>query len=156
MPMPVWKPGGRRTSVWGGSGLVIMKRTKDPQLAWELAKFLYFDTPELGKRFAATNILPVLKDAWTLPEIDQPNPYWSNQPIGRMYATLAPETPPVYSSPVDSTARIRRNLAYALSVEHYNKYGEAGLMEAIRKNLAEAAAEVRRYADREQKLRTAR
>jgi hypothetical protein len=33
------------------------------------------------------------------------------------------------------------------------KYGEAGLMEAIRKNLADAATEVRRYADREQKLR---
>ena len=28
---------------------------------------LYFDTPELGKRFAATNIIPVLKDAGLLP-----------------------------------------------------------------------------------------
>ena len=82
MPLPAWKPGGRRTSVWGGTGLMIMKATKNPELAWELAKFLYFDTPELGKRFQATNILPVLKDAWNLPEFDRPNPYWSNQPIG--------------------------------------------------------------------------
>ena len=156
MPMPAWKPGGRRTSVWGGTGLIIMKRTKNPELAWDLAKFLYFDTPELGRRFQATNIVPVLKDAWNLPEFDRPNPYWSNLPIGRMYAALAPETPPVYSSPVDAHARTQLDLAYARSAEHFMKYGEAGLMEVTRAHLAEAAANVRRYASRENKLRTAK
>jgi ABC-type glycerol-3-phosphate transport system substrate-binding protein len=156
MPMPAWKPGGRRTSVWGGSGLIIMKATKNPDLAWELAKFLYFDTAELGTRFQATNIVPVLKDAWSLPEFDRPNPYWSNQPIGRTYAALAPETPPVYSSPVDPQARNKLDEAFVRSAEHYAKYGEAGLMETIRANLAKSAADVRRYADRENKLRTAK
>ena len=61
MPLPAWKPGGRRTSVWGGTGLMIMKRTKHPDLAWELAKFLYFRKETLGKRFTDTNILPVLE-----------------------------------------------------------------------------------------------
>jgi len=156
MPLPAWTPGGRRTSVWGGTGLMLMKATKHPELAWELAKFLYFDAPELGKRFQATNIIPVLKDAWNLPEFEQPNPYWSNLPIGKMYAALAPETPPLYSSPVDAQARTQLDLAYAHSVEHYTKHGEAGLMDAIRANLAIAAANVRRYADRESKLREAK
>ncbi|HEY7370871.1 MAG TPA: extracellular solute-binding protein [Polyangia bacterium] len=156
MPMPAWTPGGRRTSVWGGTGLMLMKASKHPELAWELAKFLYFDAPELGKRFQATNIIPVLKDAWNLPEFEQPNPYWSNLPIGKMYAALAPETPPLYSSPVDAQARTQLDLAYAHSVEHYTKHGEAGLMEAIRAALATAAANVRRYADRESKLREAK
>jgi ABC-type glycerol-3-phosphate transport system substrate-binding protein len=156
MPLPAWKPGGRRTSVWGGTGLMIMKATKKPDLAWELAKFLYTDTPELGKRFAATNIVPVLKDAWNLPEFERPNPYWSNLPIGKMYAALAPETPAVYSSPVDAQARINLDLAFTRSVDHYLAHGEAGLMDAIRKNLADGAAAVRRYADRESKLREAR
>jgi len=155
MPLPAWKPGGRRTSVWGGTGLMIMKGTKNPELAWELAKFLYFDGPDQGKRFLATNIIPVLKDAWNLPELERPNPYWSNQPIGRMYAALAPETPAVYSSPVEAQARINLDLAYARSVDHFLKHGEAGLMEVIRANLAEGAAAVRRYADREHKLRVA-
>jgi len=155
MPLPAWKPGGRRTSVWGGTGLMIMKATKKPELAWELAKFLYTDTPELGKRFQATNILPVLKDAWNLPEFDHPNPYWSNLPIGRMYAALAPETPAVYSSPVDAQARINLDLAFTRSVDHYLTHGDAGLMDAIRANLADGAAAVRRYADRESKLREA-
>jgi arabinosaccharide transport system substrate-binding protein len=153
IPLPAWKPGGRRTSVWGGTGLIIMKATKNPELAWELAKFLYFDTPELGRRFLGTNIVPVLKDAWNLPEFDRPNPYWSNEPIGRLYANLAPEAPAVYSSPVDAQARTKLDEAFTLSVEHYTKYGEAGLTEAIRANLAKVAADVRRYADRESRLR---
>ena len=43
-----------------------------------------------------------------------------------MYAALAPETPPVYSSPVDAQARTKLDEAYALSAEHYMKHGEAG------------------------------
>jgi arabinosaccharide transport system substrate-binding protein len=156
MPMPAWQPGGRRTSVWGGSGLMITKATKNPELAWALAKFLYFDTAELGKRFQATNILPVLKDAWNLPEFDRPNPYWSNLPIGKMYVALAPETPPVYSSPIDPQARTKLDEAFMRSAEHYAKHGEAGLMEAIRGNLAKVAADVRSYADREHVLRRAK
>jgi ABC-type glycerol-3-phosphate transport system substrate-binding protein len=153
MPLPAWKPGGRRTSVWGGTGLMMMKATRNPELAWELAKYLYFNTPEQGKRFQATNIIPVLKDAWNLPEFERPNAFWSNLPIGKMYAALAPETPALYSSPVDAQARINLDLAFTRSAEHFMKYGEAGLMEAIRANLAEGAAAVRRYADRETKLR---
>jgi len=154
MPMPAWTPGGRRTSVFGGTGLIMMKGTKNPELAWELAKFLYFDKADLGKRFQDTNIIPVLKDAWNLPELAQPNAYWSNLPIGTMYAALAPETPPVYSSPVDASARTALDLAYSLSAEYYEKHGEAGLMEAIRANLAHSVEDTRRLADREKKLRT--
>ncbi len=152
MPLPAWTPGGRRTSVWGGTGLIIMKSSKNPELAWKLAKFLYFDATDVGARFQATNIIPVLKDAWNIPELDQPSEYYSGQKIGRMYAELAPHTPPVYSSPVDAQARTKLDEAYALSAEHYMAHGEAGLMEAIRANLAKVAEDVRKYADREQKL----
>jgi arabinosaccharide transport system substrate-binding protein len=152
MPLPAWAPGGRRTSIWGGTGLMIMKQTRHPDLAWELAKYLYFDTPELGKRFLATNILPVLKDAWTLPELNTPFPYYSNQRIGQMYASLAPETPPVYSSPVDAAARIALDQAYNRAAEYYTHHGEAGLMETIRAELAAAAEDVRRRARREKVL----
>ena len=72
-----------------------------------------------------------------------------------MYAALAPETPAVYSSPVDAQARINLDLAFTRSVDHYLTHGEAGLMDAIRANLADGAAAVRRYADRESKLRAA-
>ena len=127
MPMPAWKPGGRRTSVWGGTGLIIMKRTKNPELAWELAKFLYFDATELGERFQATNILPVLKDAWNLPEFGS-----ARTRTGRtsrsasMYAALAPRRRRVYSSPVDAQARTKLDEAYARSAAHYETTARRG------------------------------
>jgi ABC-type glycerol-3-phosphate transport system substrate-binding protein len=152
MPLPAWTPGGRRTSVWGGSGLIMMKRTKNPELAWELAKFLYFRQDELGKRFTATNILPMLKDSWHLPEIEAPNAYYSGDPIGKQYAALAPDTPPVYSSPVDAVARTRFDDAYNQSALYYEAHGETGLDDKIREELAAAAAAVRRLIEREQKL----
>lgn len=158
MPLPAWTPGGRRTSVWGGTGLIIMKSTKRPDLAWELAKYLYFQPEDLGSRFKATNIIPVLKDAWNLPEFNQPNAFYSNQPIGRMYADLAAETPPVYSSPVDAVARTKLFEAYASSAAYYDKHGDAGkqgdaeLMAHIHGELTAAANYVRRMAERAQTL----
>jgi arabinosaccharide transport system substrate-binding protein len=152
MPLPAWTPGGRRTSVWGGTGLMIMKATRNPDLAWELAKYLYFDETSLGQRFEETNIVPVLKDAWSRPELDAPNPYFSNQPIGRMYAELAPDTPPIFSSPVDAVARAKLNEAFSRCLEAYKREGEAGLPATIRAELARAAADVRRMADRNRAL----
>jgi arabinosaccharide transport system substrate-binding protein len=152
MPLPAWSPGGRRTSVWGGTGLMIMKATRNPELAWALAKYLYFDEASLGQRFTETNIVPVLKDAWARPELDARDPYFSNQPIGRMYAELASETPPVISSPVDAVARAKLNETFSRCLEAYKQHGEAGLPQTIRAELARAAADVRRMADRNRAL----
>jgi arabinosaccharide transport system substrate-binding protein len=148
MPMPAWKPGGRRTTVWGGTGLMIMKATKHPDLAWELAKFLYFDPQSLGKRFADTNIIPPLKEAWSLPELQRPDPYYSNQPIGRLYAELAPETPPAYSSAVDRLARRKLDEAYGHALLHWRSHGDDGLDAYIRQELHHSADDVRKMADR--------
>ena len=41
MPVPAWKEGGCRTTVWGGTMLGIARSTKDPEAAWEMAKHLY-------------------------------------------------------------------------------------------------------------------
>ena len=67
----------------------------------------------------------MLKDAWSRPELDVPNAYYSTT-IGRMYAALAPDTPPVYSSAVDAVARAKLNEAYSRCVQRYRASGEAG------------------------------
>jgi arabinosaccharide transport system substrate-binding protein len=152
MPLPAWHKGGRRTTVWGGTGLSIARRTRNPDLAWDLARFLYLDPKELGQRFAGTNIIPPLKDAWNLPEFDRPSPFYSNQPLGRLYANLAPETPPFYSAPVDTVARVKLNEAFSRSLEHYKAHGENGLREKIQQELGSAAEYVTRIARRNQAL----
>ena len=90
-----------------------------------------------------TNIVPVIKDDWKLPELDTPNPYYSNQRIGRMYADLAPSTPPQYVSALSSVADRKLNEAYGRSLEHYERFGEKGLEQTIHDELARAAEYVR-------------
>jgi arabinosaccharide transport system substrate-binding protein len=140
MPLPAWEKGGRRTSVWGGTGLAITRASARQELAWEFAKLLYFDSAELGKRFALSNILPPFKDAWTLPEFQQPNPYFSGQKLGAMFASLAPETPPRWSTAYSITAENKVNEVYLRAAEHYRTHGDAGLRELIRKELGVAEA----------------
>jgi arabinosaccharide transport system substrate-binding protein len=152
MPLPAWEKGGRRTTVWGGTGLIIAKQTKHPDLAWDLANFLYFDPKGIGARFADTNIIPALSDAWTLPELDVPNPYYSNQPIGRLYADLAPSTPPRDLSPFSAIAEQKLYEAYSRCIEHYKRFGEDGLAQNIRDELARAEAYVKVRVERGEAL----
>ncbi len=62
---------------------------------------------ELAERFRELNILPALKDAWTHEAINEPRPYWSGQRIGTLYAQLAEDVPPQYTSPCIEFAKIR-------------------------------------------------
>jgi ABC-type glycerol-3-phosphate transport system substrate-binding protein len=155
IPMPAWREGGRRTTSWGGTGLVIAKQTKDPDLAWEFAKFLYFDQEDLGQRFLDTGIIPALKDAWDLPEFHQPNAYFSNLPIGKLYAELAPQTPAIHPGPVDFVGRQKLDEAYSRSVQYYRQNGERGLREKIRAELARSETYVQRIAARARTLQGA-
>jgi len=148
MPLPAWEKGGRRTTVWGGTGLIIAKKTKHPDWAWDLANFHYFDPKEIGKRFTETNIVPVLQDAWSLPELDAPNPYYSNQPIGRMYADLAPTTPARHPTALSFIAEQKLYEAYSRCLEHYRAFGEDGLKQKIRDELARARDYVNLRAER--------
>jgi arabinosaccharide transport system substrate-binding protein len=144
MPLPAWEAGGRRTSVWGGSGLAVTKHGRDPELAWRFARDLYFDREELGKRFADTSILPALKDAWALPEFSQPSPYYSGQPIGTLYAKLASEVPPLWMNSIAPIANNKVSEAFLKSVEYYRLNGDRGLREFVARELDDAEAYVRR------------
>jgi len=143
MPLPAWEKGGRRTSTWGGTGLAIAKRCKDFDLAWDFARFLYLRKDIVGKRFASLNILPPLKEAWTMPEIRAPRPYYSNQPIGELFAALGPQTPPDYVSAFTILARAKVDEAMANAVVYYKAHGEAGLREYVKKDLRRCADYVR-------------
>jgi len=138
MPLPAWTPGGRRTSTWGGTGLVITKTTRHPELAWKLANALYFDGAELGRRFAATGILPPLADAWSLPAFREPNAFYGGQRVGELFAELARETPPDWATPYKTQAETRLSDVFLRSLEHFRAHGDAGLKDAIRRELRTA------------------
>lgn len=154
MPLPAWEPGGRRTSTWGGTGLAITKASERQELAWELAKFLYLNEEELSARFRATNIISPLKDSWSAPVLDEERAFYGGQAIGRLLADLAPQTPPTYISPYSNLAQNKLAEVYLGAVAYYNRHGEAGLKEHIRKELTAQADYVRRVIDRNVFLQT--
>jgi len=143
-PLPAFYPGGRRTSTWGGTMIGITKRCADPDLAWELVMHLYLNKEALAEQFRGTNILPPARDLWDHPAYDEPRPFWSNQPLGRLYANLAPDTPPQYTSPYIGLAKAKLSEALIACVRYYDRYGARGFDGFVRQQMARAAAEVRR------------
>lgn len=152
MPLPAWQKGGRRTSTWGMTGLTLSKTSKNPELAWELAKHLYFNTADLGARFLVSNIIPPLKDAWDLPEFQLPNEYFSGQKLGAEYARLAPHTPPVHASPVYKSAQSKLDQAITRSGVYFEQQGEQGLREKVQEELDRAAKYLKVWSDRHGRL----
>jgi arabinosaccharide transport system substrate-binding protein len=151
MPLPAWTPGGRRTSVWGGTMLGICKRTTDFEAAWAFARHLYL-SPELARKLYESNdIISPVKSLWPSAYYDAPDPFFSGQPIGRMYIRLAPDVPLRSSSPFNSLAKLRvedavvRLHAYAVST---GTFDASKLMPQALRLLNLAEESIRREMDR--------
>lgn len=143
MPLPAVEVGGRQTSTWGGTMLGITKNGKSQDLAWQFALHLYLDKKELGERFRGTNIIPALREAWEQPAFHEPRPYWNNQPIGALYAKLAPQAPFQYTSPYITTAKAKLGEALVACLQFYKANGDAGFEEFTRARLKQSADQVR-------------
>ncbi|MBS0662790.1 MAG: extracellular solute-binding protein [Verrucomicrobia bacterium] len=99
MPLPAWKPGGRRTSVQGGTMMGIARSTPDVDLAWAALKELYLSPVGAEHLFRDRGIVTPVKANWNQPVFDEPSPFFCGQPVGRLYLRLAPEVPLRPSSP---------------------------------------------------------
>lgn len=106
MPLPAWERGGRRTSVWrGGTMLGITKRASDIDGAWAFARHLALSTDLAEDLFRKTNIVPPNRSLWPLPVFDEPDPYFSGQPVGRIFLSVADDVPVRSSSPFAMAAQ---------------------------------------------------
>lgn len=104
MPLPAWERGGRRTSVWGGTMLGISKDAPDHDALWAFAKHLYL-SPELSRKlFLEGDIISPVREFWNDPVYDQPDPFFSGQPRGRLFVSLADDLPPRHNSPFGAMA----------------------------------------------------
>ena len=148
IPLPAWEEGGLRTSTWGGTGLAITKQCKQPDLAWKLAMYLYYDPAQLGPRFKGTNILPPLTTAWDRPEFSEPDPFYSNIVRGKAYAALAPSVPgdPTSTSVASATGKLSE--AFQNVSLRYQEQGDSGLEEYAQSELKRCADRVRVVVDR--------
>jgi arabinosaccharide transport system substrate-binding protein len=151
MPLPAWEPGGRRTTVMGGTMLGIPKRVQDFDSAWRYAKHLYL-SPDLARAlFHTTGIISPVKRHWTDPVYDEPSSYFCGQRYGRLYIAAAPDVPPRTSSPYNALAQIKMAdsaLALKTYATQYGRYTVAELVPEARRLLAQAKAQVREQMQR--------
>jgi arabinosaccharide transport system substrate-binding protein len=116
MALPAFEPGGRRTSVRGGTVLGIPKDSPDVDAAWEYAKMLY-TSPEVARQmYQLTDIISPVSSLWDDPVYHQPDPFFSGQAKGELYIEQAPHVPTRTSSPYNRQAVfLLRDAAVALS-----------------------------------------
>ena len=90
----------------------ITKTSPNRELNWEFIKYLYL-SPHLARDlYKATTIISPVKSVWNQKFYDEPDPFFSGQPIGRMYIDQAPDVPYRPSSPY--TAASNQKIASAL------------------------------------------
>lgn len=99
MPLPAWEEGGRRTTVMGGTMIGIPRSNPRPEDALRVAVKLYSDREIAREMFRITNIISPVKAIWDDPIYDEPDPFYSNQPNGRLFVEQAPHVPVRSSSP---------------------------------------------------------
>lgn len=151
MPLPAWEPGGRRTSVWGGTMLGIPRTAENPDELWALAKRLYL-SPELSRTlYEEGDIITPVRANWDDPIYDRPDEFFSGQPKGRMYIDLAGDVPRRTSSPFNTMAMLRAQDALVGLVDALREepgMGRAALEARAMELLKVAEADVRSRIDR--------
>ena len=103
--------------------------------------------------YKITTIISPVKTVWDQPFYDKPDPFFGNQPIGRMYIEQAPDVPHRPSSPYTTAANQKISGAYIALVQYAKKHdiydvptlevealrllehGQAGLVRLISRNL---------------------
>ncbi|MEM9415101.1 MAG: extracellular solute-binding protein [Planctomycetota bacterium] len=144
MPIPAWEPGGRRTSVRGGTMIAIPKTTSDFDAAWTFAKELYL-SPDLARElFISNHIISPMMDLWDEPYYAEPSAYFSGQQSGLAFIEQALNVPPRSSSPYHQIA-MQRILDTATRLHQYaqaNSLFDADTLEAEAKRLLAATEAV--------------
>ena len=116
MPLPAFEPGGRRTSVRGGTMLGFPTSSDRFERAWEDSKTLYTSRALARRMYERIDIITPVKSLWNDPVFDEPDPFFMGQPKGRMYIELAPSVPERTSSPYyDAAVRALRDAAVGLA-----------------------------------------
>lgn len=151
MPIPAWEPGGRRTSVWGGTMLGIARTSPRQEDAWTIARELYLSEPVARELYRTNGIISPYKPLWEADFYDEPDPYFSGQAPGREFIQLAPEVPPRTSSPYNRFARDRvcdALIALRTWAEDTGNYDHDALVAQAHTCLADAENIVRRQIER--------
>lgn len=115
MPLPTWRKEngelGPRTATFAGQGLMICKKSKKKEQAWEFIEFVMKNKEANAERFLQGNSFPAYMPSWKDKRLLEEHEYFE-QSIGELLVNLADEIPPVVVDP-------RRPQAIFLMQENY-------------------------------------
>jgi ABC-type glycerol-3-phosphate transport system substrate-binding protein len=111
-PLPAWEEGGRRTSVWGGTGLTVIKSGPNTEAALDFLEFAMLSVEGNVRRFELTNLFPPYIPAMDNDRLHTADVYFSGQDLGALFADVGPEAPAQYQSPFRSQLNDLRNAAW--------------------------------------------
>ncbi len=148
MSLPAWTPGGRRTSVMGGTMLGLPRAARDVERAWSLAQQLYLNRDIARRLYREAGIVTAVRTFWDDPVFDEPNPFFSGQPAGRLYLEQAPHVPARTSSPYQRLALAALGdaaLGLKAEAERHALHRVEQLEPLARAHLAQAEQRVRQH-----------
>ena len=100
LPIPAYQAGGNRSTVWGGTGICLTNQAQDRDVSWQFLSYGYCNLENQVKRYTEVDYFPTFVPAWKDPRVlNPPNPFYSGEKLGKLYASLAPGLPQFNTNP---------------------------------------------------------
>ena len=97
--LPAWTADGSHTSVAGGTGSSIVATSPNIDQAWKFMQCALLTTKGSVERYQLNKLYPAFIPSWSDPRLQATDPYFSNQSLGKLYASVADKLPKQYQSP---------------------------------------------------------
>ncbi|MDO7882824.1 ABC transporter substrate-binding protein [Salinibacterium soli] len=78
--LPAWTAGDDATGIWGGSAMAVTSDSKHPAEATKFLDWLNTSDEALALQISTINVYPAATSGRSLPELDAPPAFMSNQP----------------------------------------------------------------------------
>jgi len=144
MPLPAWRRGGRRSSLWAGSVLALNASSPDLQAAWKLATAIALSPEVAAAGFAEGYVVSPVLEHQKLDIYDQPDLYFSGEAAGRAFLNTLAAAPRRSGSPLRADAEAAVGQAFDRLFLFAEELRLAGVVAPDREKLvAEAKAALR-------------
>lgn len=104
-PMPVWEKGNTRSAGMGGTGTAVTKQSKNQDAAVNFLAFAKLSKESNIRIWQELSFDPIRWDVWNAPELQQPDPYFSNEKVFNILLNMKDEIKSPNMSELSSAAQ---------------------------------------------------
>ena len=134
-------PGGVGVKNWGGSFLAIPEQCENKEAAWAFVSYMIATVQGQNDMFEAVDYFPAYTPAYDDPIYEEGDDYFGGQNTKAMWAELATQLEPVYTTQMDTTAEgqiynsVNQGLSEGLDAE--------GIRSLLEENIETATVEIK-------------